>query len=192
MNRAIIPNFILVAMKARAGLMVNRFSIFLTNSKKIIDIGSGTCLIAFHLQREGRKVTPVDIQNNSIYPEIKVIVYDGLKLPFKGKSFDTALLITVLHHTPSPEIVLKEAIRVSDKIIVVETTYENWLGKIFIVFVDTLANLTISVHWNSYKTNSEWQELFRKFNLTIKSNKRYLTKQWGASYIHRVYFLENS
>src|SRR5579862_7982188 len=91
---------------------------FLKGSKTIIDVGTGSGYIAFELQKRGYNVTPIDVTNISFIPEIKPIIYDGRKLPFKDKSFDVCLLISVLHHTKNPEAVLEEAIRVSKKIVI--------------------------------------------------------------------------
>jgi ubiquinone/menaquinone biosynthesis C-methylase UbiE len=43
----------------------------------------------------------------NICPDTKPVLYDGKKMPFKDNVFDAALLITVLHHTPDPESIVR-------------------------------------------------------------------------------------
>ena len=44
-----------------------------------------------------------------------VVVYDGGRFPFSDKSFDVSLLVTMLHHVPDPESIIREAGRVTRK-----------------------------------------------------------------------------
>ena len=68
----------------------------------------------------------MDVKNKSLFPEIQPTVYDGNSLPISDSKFNTVLLLTVLHHTNKPEIVLKEAVRVSkERLIVMEDIYSN-------------------------------------------------------------------
>jgi SAM-dependent methyltransferase len=53
-----------------------------------------------------------DRTNASTKPGKADFVYDGKKLPFEDKSFDTVVSIQVLEHTPSPADLLREMARV--------------------------------------------------------------------------------
>ncbi|RLI87607.1 MAG: hypothetical protein DRP01_01240 [Archaeoglobales archaeon] len=90
--------------------------------KKIIDIGSGDCLL---WRRYGfpPNLVLVDINdwgNN--------IVADAHNLPFKDKSFDYAILAEILEHVENPKQVLKEAERVSRIVVGTVPDEENWLS----------------------------------------------------------------
>ncbi len=190
--RYFYPEFIKKSNKKRAQKLVDRIYPYLQNSRRIIDIGSGTGYITSLLKEKGKTIQAVDIANNSFVKDLHVTIYNGEKLPFKDNSFDTSLLITVLHHTDNPEKVLMEAIRVSKEIIVIETGYANLFGKIAIVFIDTLANLTIKINWSSFRTDNQWKELFKKLNLKIVSSSKDFDMQMGIKYSHPLYFLSKN
>src|SRR5919108_3625942 len=104
---------------------IETFLPFLNKDEKILDLGCGQCIHSKLLKDHGFDVTSVDVKARSIYPDITPIVYDGKTLPFKDNEFDTCMLIAVLHHTPDPELVIKEAMRVSQKLIIREDIYSN-------------------------------------------------------------------
>lgn len=159
---------------------------FLLGKGEILDIGSGLCRIAKILQDKGYQVTSVDIQNLSIVEEIKPIICDGKRLPFKNNSFDTALLLTVLHHTADPEAILKEAKRVSKKIIIIEDIYKNTAQKYFTFVVDSLVNLEFFGHPHTNKSDVGWKMLFKGLNLNLKGSMH--KKIWKV--LTAAYFLE--
>lgn len=149
---------------------------YLKNGSKIIDIGSGTGHTAHQLIKDGHKVACVDLLNQSVFQDTNPLVYEGKKLPFNDKMFDTALVLTVLHHTPSPEKVLKEAARVAKNIVVMEDTYNNYFQKILTFWMDSVGNLEFSGHPHTNKTDLEWQRLFDNLGYEVlhKSKEGFL------------------
>ncbi len=139
---------------------------FLKPGDKIIDLGAGHCLYTKLLKDKGYDVQPVDIKNHSYYKEIEVYVYDGEHLPFKDNEFDVCLLRSVLHHTLDPEIVLKEAVRVSKKLTIYENVVTNVFQRYCTYFIDCIMNKElIEPHTN--KTDKEWQHLFKELELDL-------------------------
>lgn len=139
---------------------------FLKQKDKTIDLGAGTCLFTKLLKDKGYDIQPVDIKNRSYYPEVDVFVYDGEHLPFKDNTFDVCLLRSVLHHTPDPEVVLKEAVRVSKKIIIHENVITNIFQRYYTYLIDCIMNKElIEPHTN--KTDKEWKLLFKKLKLDL-------------------------
>jgi ubiquinone/menaquinone biosynthesis C-methylase UbiE len=167
--------------------MVKNFIPFIKKGSKVLDIGCGWCNVSKILRDKGFKVTPLDIRDISFYENIKAIIYNGKKFPFKNKSFDYSLILTVLHHTPDPEMIIKEAMRVSDKIIIIEDIYYNWIHKKWTHFFDSLFNLEFKGHPHSNKSDSEWRMVFKKLKLKVVKAK-YCT----AFFIFRqaTYYLE--
>lgn len=149
--------------------MTSLFVVNLGSKNSIVDIGSGTCHIADLLIQKGYKVSPVDVVNLSFSPKTSPIIYDGKKLPFKNKNFDTAILITVLHHTKNPEAILAEASRVARQVVIIEDIYKNQLHKRLTHFLDSLLNLEFKDHPHANKTDEQWQQLFKKMNLELIS-----------------------
>ena len=105
----------------KAKIKANRLFKFYHTKDYILDIGSGNCALNLLTKKAGFDILGLDIVNKSAFHEIKPIIYNGGKLPFKENEFDIVQLITVLHHIKAPEETLKEAIRVGKKnLIIVE------------------------------------------------------------------------
>lgn len=157
----------------RAKDMASFIKPYLNKDDKILDIGAGFCYLPAFLQKENYTVVPIDIENCSFIPEIKPIIYDGNTIPFSDKSFDVSFIIGVFHHIPIDRqyILLKEAMRVSKKIIVIEDIYYNWLDKQLLFFFDTVYNLHFFNHPHSNKSDGEWRRFFHEFGLKVHDVK---------------------
>ncbi len=92
-----VPNIIHALTYKRAKIVVARVLPYIKHSKRILDIGCGTGHVADLLTKEGRDLTLVDISDKSWVSTIKPIIYDGKRSPLPDKSFDTLLLLMVLH-----------------------------------------------------------------------------------------------
>ena len=91
-------------------------------SKEVLDIGTGTGLAASFLKKTDPrlKITGLDIRKYADYPQgIPLRIYDGGKVPFMDKSFDTSLLFYTLHRAASPQNLFAESARVTRRNIVI-------------------------------------------------------------------------
>lgn len=152
---------------------IKKIKPYLDKKDKILDIGSGSCIVCEILNKEGYNITPIDIKNLSFAENIKPIIYDGSKIPFKNDEFNTSLILTVLHHTPIPEKVLEEAKRVSKTIIIIEDIYTNIFNKYVTYFFDSLFNLEFINHFHTNKNNKEWKKTFNRKGLKLLDAKYY-------------------
>jgi ubiquinone/menaquinone biosynthesis C-methylase UbiE len=175
--------------KKRAELVVRRIEQYLLRSKKVIDIGSGVGQVTAILREKGKEVTPVDVGSFHIPRVVEPVIYDGKTLPFPNASFDTALVLMVMHHTDDPRRILREAKRVAKEVVVIETSYSNLFHKFYTVVVDTLINVQIKANWNSYKSDTEWKKLFSEEGLGISDSKKYLDQEL---FLHILYYLKKS
>lgn len=166
---------------------IGEFEWFLSKNEKILDLGAGTCMFTKLLLEKSYNVTPIDIKNKSYYPSITSIVYNGKKLPFPDRDFDTCLIISVLHHTKNPEMVLQEAIRVtSKKIIILEDLYTNPIQKYYTFFIDSLLNKEFIGHPHTNKDDESWRLLFQKLGLKLVK----CTYSQSYGFLHNaMYFL---
>lgn len=176
-------------VRGRSEEVARRISSYIKQTDKIIDIGSGSGDVSLVLQSQGMDTTPVDVEDFHGPRLIKTTIYDGKKLPFKDKSFDKALLLMVMHHTPNPELVFKEAARVAREIVVIETSYATLFSKFHTVITDAIGNLRIEAFWNSYKTDQEWRKIFNANGFKVVDSHKYHDRNIGLPFLHISYYL---
>lgn len=111
---------------------------------RILDIGSGIGLTDSHLTTRFKNLNGVDVEKGVVAkakeknPGVKYKLYDGLKLPFEGNTFDMIFTINVMHHVEPAKwhIFIEEAKRVIRS------------GGVFVVFehnpVNPLTRLAVS------------------------------------------------
>ncbi|MGK0390722.1 MAG: SAM-dependent methyltransferase [Maribacter sp.] len=138
----------------------------------VVDIGSGNGMVAHYLQKKGHHITTLDVGDLSIHDSIKTIVYDGKKMPFKNKEFNTGLILTVLHHTDDPIDVLQEAARVCEQLIIIEDIYNNIIQQYLTYGMDTLVNLGHSNMTYQNKSDQEWKTTFNQLGLEVVSEQQ--------------------
>ncbi|HSW99441.1 MAG TPA: class I SAM-dependent methyltransferase [Patescibacteria group bacterium] len=188
-NHESTRKFIYQQGEARAKDTVNHFISYLKPKETLLDVGSGMGNIALLLRRKGYPVTALDVDNLSFTPKIKPIIYNGHTMPFKDRQFDTALILTTLHHIHDPEEVLQESVRVAKRVIIIEDIYSSRARKYATFFMDSLLNLEFKGHPHSNKTDAAWHKLFKQMELKVvgtKSMKSFLVMR------HRMYILESN
>lgn len=120
------------------------------------------------LQSHGFEITPLDVKRNSAFNSVQPVIYDGEQLPFQDKSFDTVLLITVLHHLKVPEKLIRSAVRVGKQLLIMEDIYNNTFQKYLTFFADSLNNWEFIGHPHSNKTDDGWRRVFENQGVEVK------------------------
>lgn len=173
--------------KARSKKICKILFTFLKEKESIIDIGCGTGVIALMLEQRGHKILPLDIKDISIEEKIKPVIYNGEKISAGDNQFNTALLITVLHHDWDPEKLIREASRVAKKIIIVEDVF-SWKIKKYIDFaLDGMINFEIFNQPHTNKKDAEWKKIFKELKLEL-TDFNYQRSHFG--FCHAFYLLE--
>lgn len=151
---------------------------FFRQSEKLLDFGCGDLLLDEYLLRFNPKleIFGVDVVDFNCRPKgIKFYTYDGKRLPFDDKTFDTVLIFHVLHHCPDPIESLQECIRVAKKrIIIVEPVYRSNLEIPIMKFLDWLYNAWKSLaidRNNNFFSKKQWENIIRKNDLEIGNIK---------------------
>jgi SAM-dependent methyltransferase len=92
----------------------------LHGDERALDVGSGLGALAFALAPRVREVVAVDHDAAAVErvraaapANVEVLVGDGEHLPFGPFEFDLSASLRTLHHTPRPELLVAELVRVT-------------------------------------------------------------------------------
>lgn len=155
--------------KKRAAQIIKRISPFIGKNEKILDIGTGTGFVVAGLGKKTKAaITGLDVKLNPLNESGNVVIYDGKHIPFKNNSFDSVLLLTVLHHCKHPLQVLDEAKRVSaKKIIIMEDLFNSPIEKGITFVEDSIVNWEFRNHPHSNRDEQGWLTVFKKKRLKV-------------------------
>jgi len=164
----ILGKLVFACWKLDAARKLRWMKKWLTYMDPHIEIGSGPGSVLDVMRRQNFDVDGLDIRDTSFRKDLRPILYDGETMPFDRKTYYSALLPTILHHTPDPERIISEAARISNRLIIIEDVYDGpimeWLTKRF----DSLMNLEFVGHPHSNRTDKEWQATFERLGLTLR------------------------
>lgn len=162
---------------------------FLTGN--VLDVGAGRCIIAQELQTQFNvDVTCIDVSDLN-ETNMKLVVYDGKKIPFKENNFDTVMLVYVLHHCENPISVLKECVRVCKKngtIIIFED-----FGFIFFTYIlDWISNKLHNVKAPlNFKKYEGWKKIFTDLNMETTHVEDGVERQFFYPFVnHKMFVLK--
>ncbi len=162
-------------MADRAQIVCAQLAPHFSAGQHLLEIGAGEGHVADALQRAtGANLTLVDVvdYNRTALP---LHTYDGQNLPFADRSFDFSLLVFVLHHTPDPVSVLREALRVArGGVVIVENHVEGRWRRPFTRAIDSIPHfrwgVPVCYHAN---TSAEWQSLFARAGVQTEVLSRF-------------------
>ena len=121
-----------VLAKRRAAAIAARLAPHLPRHGPILDIGSGTGHNAEALRdATALQVVQTDVVDMHVVGEPPV-PFDGRRLPFAGERFTAALLCYVLQYPDDPVRLLREAARVSRRVILVQSPYRGPIGWVYL------------------------------------------------------------
>ena len=92
----------------------------LTGEERVLDVGAGLGAFAFAVAPRVREVVAVEQNPEAVErarelapPNVQFVVGNGEALEFEPFSFDMAATVRTLHHTPRPELLVAELVRVT-------------------------------------------------------------------------------
>lgn len=179
-----------LGLEDRAEFFTRIFESYLPRESSILDIGGGWGFYSEPLRKRGHSVTVLEVVKPG-FQKAPVVLYDANRFPFADKSFDVSLLITVLHHTPDPEKVLREVHRVTRKaVIVVEDIYRHRLGRLWTHLRDQFYNFELFGHPSQFRTKKDWLETLQRNKFSLVKEKELYTRLAGLRILNGVFILE--
>jgi ubiquinone/menaquinone biosynthesis C-methylase UbiE len=110
--------------QARAGALADLLEdlLPLRGDERVLDVGAGAGAFAYAVASRVREVVAVELDEelaararHEAPPNVEVIVGDGEHLEFEPYSFDVSGCLRTLHHTPRPEVMVAELVRMTRK-----------------------------------------------------------------------------
>ncbi|MEO8376822.1 MAG: methyltransferase domain-containing protein [Candidatus Sumerlaeota bacterium] len=114
------------AMANRAQRVCARLAPHLPDDGTVLDVGCGTGHNAEYIRSKFRRdVSEADVADmKTVGPP--PMLFDGQNLPFEDGSFDTSLLLYVLHYATDQERILRELRRVTrNRLLILQSTYNG-------------------------------------------------------------------
>ena len=132
----------------------------------MIDIGAGDGFLGSILEQHRPETSIVGVETHIRQlrrPDFKMAKFDGLSAPFADKAFDYALLCNVLHHAHDQGALLREALRLARRGVIIkdhlaETRYQHAQ----LAVLDVLGNRRFGASTvGRYLSTEEWNALFQ-------------------------------
>jgi ubiquinone/menaquinone biosynthesis C-methylase UbiE len=178
-----------LGLDKRADYFVGLFEEQLEPGSRVLDIGGGWGFYAEPLARRGHHLTVLDVVKPG-FQKAPVVVYPGGRFPFEDKVFDASMMITMLHHTPDPAAIVREAVRVTRRrIIVVEDIYRSAAGRIWTILRDQIYNFEFFGHPCQFKKREEWLALFEREGCKLVEDRLVRTRLAGMGILNGVFIL---
>ena len=162
---------------------------WLNKTDNILEIGSGPGSVLTEFRRAGYSIEGLDIADGSYSADLEPALYDGVAMPYDSGAYDSALLLTVLHHTPDPIVILREAARIARRIIIIEDVYNSAWQRKYTKVADSITNLEFFGHPHTNRSDAEWQNTFEQLGLRLIHAE---VHRFAAFFRQAVYVVESN
>jgi len=158
----------------RVRVLADHLQAILSNGATVLDVGCGDGLLSATIaeRRPDLRVEGIDVLVRE-GAHIPVTHFNGKVLPFPDRSFDDVMFVDVLHHTDDPNVLLREAARVSRRgIVLKDHLLEGWLAGPVLRFMDRVGNVRHGVALpHNYWPRRRWTEAFAALGLRERSRR---------------------
>jgi len=175
-----------VIYSRRMSRLTELISPLLKRSKNILDVGCGDGKIDSYILEQNKNITiqGIDVLVRPItYIEVKE--YDGKTIPYEADSFDTVMVIDVLHHTDNPSEIVKELARVSSKYVIIKDHVQSGLvSYLKLRAMDYVGNAHYHVRLPyNYQTSNQWKKIFKVNGLKVVEMEQHLNLYTGLFHL---------
>ena len=156
--------------KRRVEVLSSHLLGLIPDGSRILDVGcgSGELALALKTAKPSIEITGIDVL---VRPgnAIEVAPFDGLHIPDDDASVDIVMFCDVLHHSDDAEQLLREAVRVTRKsILIKDHTLNGVLAYRRLKFMDQVGNRRFDVGIPcNYLREAEWREVFARLRLSV-------------------------
>lgn len=172
---------------------------------KVLDIGTGNQLIAEELQKKGLSpIVTTDVKDYRKHRQMRTpkeglyfLIARGEALPFSDNSVSWVTLIFVLHHAKDPSKLIKEALRVAKKgVIIIENDVSGWrvLPTLLIDLMEPLLK-GLSPPYHVLSENG-WKKILQQniegTKSTVKVVNRFRMQWFWKNIVFEIKKLQNS
>ena len=161
----------------RVEVLAAQFAELIGHGHSVLDVGCGDGLID-RLVLDRRADLRICGLDPLVRPDarIRVMPFDGRRIPFPDRSWDTVLFCDVLHHTECPVDLLQEAVRVVRHTVVIKDhCVLGVLARSTLRFMDMIGNVPhgVALTYN-YFTPGQWEDAWRTTGLVPRDVRRAL------------------
>jgi len=156
--------------KHRARVLSSHLAALIPQNSHILDVGCGDGLIdkSLIMMRPDLSIQGIDVlvRDKINFP---VKPFDGRQIPFQDSSFEFVVLIDVLHHLVDPSGLLREAIRVSSRAVLIKDhVLKGILAAPILRFMDRIGNLRYAVSLPyTYWPQQRWLRTFETLGVKL-------------------------
>ncbi len=156
--------------RRRVRILADRIAALLPQNALVLDVGCGDGRIGRRICERRPDVQVVGLERRA-RPEtaIRLVEFDGARIPFATDAFDVAVLVDVVHHAREPLALLAEARRVAKSgVIVKDHVPEGLLATPTLRLMDWAGNARHGVELpTGYWPRARWEDVFGRLHLRI-------------------------
>jgi SAM-dependent methyltransferase len=159
----------------RTRVLADHLSEFIPPRARVLDVGCGDGLIDRMISdRTCASIEGIDTLLRPV-TQIAVREFDGVTIPYSDRIFDLVMFVDVLHHTQDPRVLLAEAARVGQRVLIKDHLREGLFANETLKLMDWVGNAHhgVVLPYN-YLSLAEWNNAFREVDLHILHIKRTL------------------
>lgn len=182
--------FFTKALEKRAQKVIAVFRDWFSEKKGAwLDIGGSWGFCAAELRRLGFSAFVLDLVQPSVQVA-PVFTYPGDRVPFADQSWDVVSMITMLHHVPDPASLMKEAVRVSKRYVMLIEDLDGWGGRFWTVLRDQIFNFEFFGHPKQFRRQDEWVVFCESAGLKLIRFEKVATRLLGLKIENGFYLFE--